>query len=173
MAGDRDGNRVIDGVRRRQQSDRSDRAAREHRGFLHCDHHRIINLFCEFAIRDARAQLRRELLLRLVRRSRCNSWPMCGGTTVTVSGTVSGQTINFSSFSFSETRWDAALRSLASGTANVAADGCNHRHPQRHIPDAIGSELQCSKPSNSDGQAVLAADRKRHCHAAMSAVTKR
>ena len=73
MAGDRDGNRRVDGMRpaqRRQQSDRSDTGVntgantrgntRGHRRFLQSDHHRIINLFGEFAIRDAPAQLRRE-----------------------------------------------------------------------------------------------------------------
>ena len=34
----------------------------------------------------------------------------------------------------------------------------DHRHPQRHIPDAIGIDLQCNEPSTRDGQAMLAAD---------------
>ena len=43
--------------------------------------------------------------------------------TVTVSGTVSGQTINFSSFSFSEITTGGGVAMVATGTANVAADG--------------------------------------------------
>lgn len=42
---------------------------------------------------------------------------------VTVSGTVSGQTINFSTFSFSETTTAGGVAVAATGTANVAADG--------------------------------------------------
>jgi hypothetical protein len=42
---------------------------------------------------------------------------------VTVSGTVSGQTINFSSFSFSENDTGGGIALVASGTGNVAADG--------------------------------------------------
>jgi hypothetical protein len=29
----------------------------EHRGFLQRDHHRVVDLFCEFAVRDAHASL--------------------------------------------------------------------------------------------------------------------
>jgi hypothetical protein len=43
--------------------------------------------------------------------------------TVTVTGTVSGQTINFSSFSFSEITTAGGVALVATGTANVAADG--------------------------------------------------
>ena len=42
---------------------------------------------------------------------------------VTVSGTVSGQTINFSSFSFSENDTGGGIALVATGTGNVAADG--------------------------------------------------
>jgi hypothetical protein len=42
---------------------------------------------------------------------------------VTVSGTVSGQTINFSNFSFSEITTGGGVALTATGTANVAADG--------------------------------------------------
>lgn len=40
-----------------------------------------------------------------------------------VGGTVSGQTINFSSFSFSEVSTAGGIALVATGTANVAADG--------------------------------------------------
>jgi hypothetical protein len=43
--------------------------------------------------------------------------------TVTVNGTVSGQTVNFSSFSFSEITTANGIALTATGTANVAADG--------------------------------------------------
>ena len=43
--------------------------------------------------------------------------------TVTVNGTVSGQTINFSSFSFSEISTGGGIALAATGTATVAADG--------------------------------------------------
>jgi hypothetical protein len=43
--------------------------------------------------------------------------------TVTVHGTVSGQTINFSSFSFSEISTGGGIALVATGTANVAPDG--------------------------------------------------
>ena len=43
--------------------------------------------------------------------------------TVAVNGTVSGQTINFSSFSFSEISTAGGIALVATGTANVAADG--------------------------------------------------
>ena len=43
--------------------------------------------------------------------------------TVTVSGTVSGQAVNFSSFSFSEITTANGIALVATGTANVAADG--------------------------------------------------
>ena len=42
---------------------------------------------------------------------------------VTVTGTVSGQTINFSSFSFSEITTAGGVALASTGTANVAADG--------------------------------------------------
>ena len=42
---------------------------------------------------------------------------------VTVTGTVSGQTVNFSSFSFSEITTANGIALAATGTANVAADG--------------------------------------------------
>ena len=42
---------------------------------------------------------------------------------VTVTGTVSGQTINFSTFSFSEITTAGGVALAATGTANVAADG--------------------------------------------------
>ena len=42
---------------------------------------------------------------------------------VTVNGTVSGQTINFSSFSFSEISTAGGIALVATGTANVAPDG--------------------------------------------------
>ena len=43
--------------------------------------------------------------------------------TVTVNGTVSGQTINFSSFSFSEISTGGGIALVATGTAAVAPDG--------------------------------------------------
>ena len=43
--------------------------------------------------------------------------------TVTVNGTVSGQTINFSNFSFSEITTAGGVALVATGTANIAADG--------------------------------------------------
>jgi hypothetical protein len=43
--------------------------------------------------------------------------------TVTVNGTVSGQRINFSSFSFSEISTAGGVALVATGTADVAADG--------------------------------------------------
>ena len=43
--------------------------------------------------------------------------------TVTVNGTVSGQTIHFSSFSFSEISTAGGIALVATGTANVAPDG--------------------------------------------------
>jgi len=43
--------------------------------------------------------------------------------TVTVTGTVSGQTINFSSCSFSEISTGGGIALVAAGTANVAPDG--------------------------------------------------
>ena len=43
--------------------------------------------------------------------------------TVTVNGTVSGQTINFSSFSFSEISTAGGIALVATGTAHVAPDG--------------------------------------------------
>ena len=42
---------------------------------------------------------------------------------VTVTGTVSGQTITFSSFSFSENDTGGGVALVATGTGNVAADG--------------------------------------------------
>ena len=42
---------------------------------------------------------------------------------VTVTGTVSGQTITFSSFSFSENDTGGGVALAATGTGNVAADG--------------------------------------------------
>ena len=42
---------------------------------------------------------------------------------VTVTGTVSGQTVNFSNFSFSEITTANGIALAATGTANVAADG--------------------------------------------------
>jgi hypothetical protein len=56
MAGDRGGHCANNGMRR--QSGRPD-SAREHRRFLQCEHHRIIDLLGEYAIDDARAQCRR------------------------------------------------------------------------------------------------------------------
>jgi hypothetical protein len=44
-------------------------------------------------------------------------------STVTVTGTVSGQTINFLSFSFSEITTAGGVALVAKGTANIAADG--------------------------------------------------
>ena len=47
-----------------------------------------------------------------------------GGSTVTVSGTLSGQTVNFPSFSFSGVGRGAGVALVATGgNANVAADG--------------------------------------------------
>lgn len=43
--------------------------------------------------------------------------------TVTVNGTIAGQTINFSSFSFSEITTAGGVALVATGTASVAADG--------------------------------------------------
>jgi hypothetical protein len=43
--------------------------------------------------------------------------------TVTVNGTVAGQTVNFSSFSFSEITTAGGVALVATGTASVAADG--------------------------------------------------
>ena len=43
--------------------------------------------------------------------------------TVTVSGTVAGQTVTFSNFSFSETTTAGGVALVATGAANVAADG--------------------------------------------------
>jgi hypothetical protein len=43
--------------------------------------------------------------------------------TVTVNGTVSGQTVNFSTFSFSEITTANGIALTATGSANVAADG--------------------------------------------------
>jgi methenyltetrahydromethanopterin cyclohydrolase len=43
--------------------------------------------------------------------------------TVTVTGTVSGQTVNFSSFSFSEISTAGGIALVATGTANIAPDG--------------------------------------------------
>ena len=43
--------------------------------------------------------------------------------TVTVTGTVSGQTIDFSSFSFSEITTAGGVALASTGTANVGADG--------------------------------------------------
>ena len=49
---------------------------------------------------------------------------LAGGSTVTVSGTVSGQTVNFPSFSFSGVGRGAGVALVATGgNANVAADG--------------------------------------------------
>ena len=49
---------------------------------------------------------------------------LSGGSTVTVSGTVSGQTVNFPSFSFSGVGRGAGVALVATGgNANVAADG--------------------------------------------------
>jgi hypothetical protein len=49
---------------------------------------------------------------------------LAGGNTVTVSGTVSGQTVNFPSFSFSGVGRGAGVTLVATGgNANVAADG--------------------------------------------------
>ena len=42
---------------------------------------------------------------------------------VTVTGTVSGQTVTFSNFSFSEITTANGVALVATGTANVAADG--------------------------------------------------
>ena len=42
---------------------------------------------------------------------------------VTVSGTVSGQTVNFSSFSFSENDTGGGVTVVATGTGSVAVDG--------------------------------------------------
>jgi hypothetical protein len=42
---------------------------------------------------------------------------------VTVSGTVSGKTITFSNFSFSENDTGGGVALVATGTANIAADG--------------------------------------------------
>jgi hypothetical protein len=42
---------------------------------------------------------------------------------VTVTGTVSGQTVTFSSFSFSENDTGGGVAVVATGTGNVAADG--------------------------------------------------
>ena len=42
---------------------------------------------------------------------------------VTVNGTVAGQTINFSTFSFSEITTAGGVALASTGTANVAADG--------------------------------------------------
>jgi hypothetical protein len=44
------------------------------------------------------------------------------------------------------------LSAPCGGIGDDAVDG----HPQRHIPDAIGIELQCSTPSTRDGQAMRA-----------------
>lgn len=46
-----------------------------------------------------------------------------GGSTVTVTGTVSGQTVNFPSFSFSGNTAGGAVSGVVTGTANVAPDG--------------------------------------------------
>src|SRR5215203_1838513 len=62
-AGDRDGNRLINGVRR-QHSDSSDRSdpsdTGEHRWFLRLVPQRITNMFAGLAGRDAQSQVRRE-----------------------------------------------------------------------------------------------------------------
>ena len=46
------------------------------------------------------------------------------GSTVTVTGTVSGQTINFPSLSFSESMRARAVAPAATGKPNIAADRC-------------------------------------------------
>jgi hypothetical protein len=46
------------------------------------------------------------------------------GSTVTVTGTVSGQTINFPSLSFSENMRGGVAAPAATGKANIAADRC-------------------------------------------------
>jgi hypothetical protein len=43
--------------------------------------------------------------------------------TMTVTGTVAGQSINFSSFSFSETTTGGGVALVATGAANIAPDG--------------------------------------------------
>ena len=45
------------------------------------------------------------------------------GSTVTISGTVSGQTISFPTFSFGDNMTGGVASLAATGTANVAADG--------------------------------------------------
>jgi len=174
MAGDRDGNRFVDSVRRRQQRQQSDRSntvgtAREHRGFLRCDHHRIIGLFCEFAV--SRARLPRDYY---------SDW--CGGPGATHSPCARcpfGHSLRYGLWP------DAQLSELlverSDGTRRYAwcigqSQRCqwrtvDHRHPQRHIPDAIGIELQCSKPSTRADQTMPAADRNGYCTGSMSVVT--
>lgn len=68
-------------------------------------------------------------------------------------------------------KWLAMAAAIGSLTA-CSGDGGG---PTSHwrLPDVFGSELQCSQSSTAAGQAMLAADRKRHRHAAMPAVKTR
>jgi hypothetical protein len=86
------------------------------------------------------------------------------GGTGTVSGTVSGQTVNFPSFSLSETMGSGATL-VASGTANVAADGSitgtlsgTYQTPSGSSCNAANHQLQmvklCSQPT-STGTALV------------------
>ena len=78
---------------------------------------------------------------------------LSGGSTVTVSGTVSGQTVNFPSFSFSGVGRGAGVALVATGgNANVAADGSiagtlsgTYQTPSGSC-NAANHELQMVKP---------------------------
>jgi hypothetical protein len=73
------------------------------------------------------------------------------GGTVTVSGTVSGQTVNFPSFSFSETIGRGAAL-VASGNASVGANGSitgtlsgTYQTPSGSICNAANHQLEMVK----------------------------
>ncbi len=166
MAGDRDGNRVIDGVRRgaaaavRPLQPRRPRTSRpntarpspQHQPVLRICHFRVLGFFATVTQTGAAVQV--ELLGHAP-----------GAPTGTVSGTVSGQTVNFPSFSLSEAMGRGAAL-VASGTANVATNGLSitgtlsgtFQTPSGLSCNAANHQIQmvklCSQPT-ATGTALL------------------
>ena len=145
-----------------QQSDRSDSAAREHRGPIHRDHH-AASTTCSANLPAATrcshflatvTQTGAAVQVELIAHAP-------GAPSGTVSGTVSGQTVNFSSFSLSQKLMGRGAALAASGKANVAADGSITGTLSGTYQTASGSSCNAANHQLAAGQAMLAADRER------------
>ena len=159
MAGDRDGNRVIDGVRRGSSSPTAPTPRHRPRTSRVPTNATITassTCSANLPVRDAGARIPRDCYSDWCGGPGGTHQPMCPVAHRSQSLARSlARRSTFRASRLAQTMGRGAALA-ASGNANVAAERTvDHRHPQRHIPDAIGIELQCRKPSTSDGQAML------------------